>query len=384
MSLADELLADFESTEVLDEQTEVLPENIEEIDFRSIKNINNVSKLWDEIQPTLEQVINLKDASNLDHSLVVAANSRIPDIDNEIVLLSKFVQDRYSQRFPDLASLDLTPLDYVKVVAVVGNNLNNIDSDKLEQVLIKSKSIVVLMTAARTDTPPLSAEAWQSIDDACQLVHALDQARDLFVSYVSSKMDLIAPNTSALIGSHAAAQILGVTGGLAALARSPACNLPALGSKRQIGLGFGYTGIRQQGFLYFTPFVQSVPKDYRKQALRIIAAKVSLASRLDLANSDQDGTAGRKMLADAEMRLDKLMKPPGTANVKALPVPEEKKSKRRGGRRFRKFKEQFAMTDVRRAQNRIEFGKPEIELQGAGDESIGLGMLTSEAALKDV
>jgi len=43
--------------------------------------------------------------------------------------------------------------------------------------------------------------------------------------YVSSRMNVLAPNLSAIIGTTTAAKLLGVAGGLAGLAKMPACNV---------------------------------------------------------------------------------------------------------------------------------------------------------------
>jgi hypothetical protein len=43
--------------------------------------------------------------------------------------------------------------------------------------------------------------------------------------YVSSRMNVLAPNLSAIIGTTTAAKLLGVAGGLSGLAKMPACNV---------------------------------------------------------------------------------------------------------------------------------------------------------------
>ena len=43
--------------------------------------------------------------------------------------------------------------------------------------------------------------------------------------YVSSRMNVLAPNLSAIVGTTTAAKLLGVAGGLAGLAKMPACNV---------------------------------------------------------------------------------------------------------------------------------------------------------------
>jgi U4/U6 small nuclear ribonucleoprotein PRP31 len=43
--------------------------------------------------------------------------------------------------------------------------------------------------------------------------------------YVSSRMNILAPNLSAIVGTTTAAKLLGVAGGIGALAKMPACNV---------------------------------------------------------------------------------------------------------------------------------------------------------------
>lgn len=43
--------------------------------------------------------------------------------------------------------------------------------------------------------------------------------------------------------------------------------------------------------------------------------------------------------------------------VKALPAPLEAPRKKRGGRRVRKMKERYAVTELRKQANRMNFGE---------------------------
>lgn len=44
-------------------------------------------------------------------------------------------------------------------------------------------------------------------------------------NYVRSRMSVLAPNLSAIVGTTVAAKLLGVAGGLTALSKMPACNI---------------------------------------------------------------------------------------------------------------------------------------------------------------
>src|SRR5208282_1157594 len=66
---------------------------------------------------------------------------------------------------------------------------------------------------------------------------------------------------------------------------------------------------------------------------------------------------------------------------RALPAPLEPISKKRGGKRVRRMKDQNVMTEMRKLQNRTKFGEAEDEV-GFGDETEGLGMLTQSGSIR--
>lgn len=57
---------------------------------------------------------------------------------------------------------------------------------------------------------------------------------------------------------------------------------------------------------------------------------------------------------------------------KALPAPDDKPKRKRGGRRLRKMKDRYAMTEVRRQANRLAFNSVEDTYDETGR---GFGML---------
>lgn len=56
---------------------------------------------------------------------------------------------------------------------------------------------------------------------------------------VQRRMDRIAPNLSAAVGTEIAAQLMGVAGGLLALSKMPACNVQVRGWRGAGGRGAG-------------------------------------------------------------------------------------------------------------------------------------------------
>ncbi|RDW94530.1 hypothetical protein BP5796_00293 [Coleophoma crateriformis] len=327
---------------------------------------------------------------NPEYHLLTQSNTLSTSIDSEIILVHKFIRDHYSVRFPELETLVQNPLDYAKVVTIIGNgpmdhenikalqtSTNNPLGATLKSILPGPSVMTVTVEATTTKGREMSSSELERVMRACKMTLALDKAKKTLTDYVQSRMNLFAPNLTALIGSLTAAQLLNFAGGLTGLAKTPACNLPPLGSKKQSGTGFATNvGVRQQGFLYHSPIIQAIPNDLKRQAMRIVSAKVVLAARVDRVHNSPNGSTGEELRRQCEERLEKLTIPPPNKGQRALPAPDDKPARKRGGRRARKAKEATAMTDLRKAQNRMVFGKEEKEVgYGTGEGTAGLGMI---------
>ncbi|KAK3941881.1 Pre-mRNA-processing factor 31 [Diplogelasinospora grovesii] len=325
-----------------------------------------------------------------EYHVLTQSNSLSTSIDSEIVLVHKFIRDHYSVRFPELETLITNPLEYAKVVAILGNGPMDAESIKslqlstdnplgvtLKSVLDGPSLMIVTVEATTSKGQPMSEDELERVRQACAMVISLDKAKKTLTDYVQSRMNIFAPNLTALIGSLTAAQLLNQAGGLTGLAKTPACNLPAWGSKKQNTTALATNvGIRQQGFIFQSPVIRGIPHDLKKQAMKMFANKVVMCARSDCFHQFRDGSEGERLKDECLDRLDKLQQKPLNKGARALPVPDEKPSRKRGGRRARKAKEATAMTELRKAQNRLAFGKEEKEVgYGTGDSTKGLGMI---------
>lgn len=326
-----------------------------------------------------------------EYHLLTQANSLSTSIDTEVVIVHKWIRDHYSARFPELETLVTNPLEYAKTAAILGNG--PLDSDamrrmpqsadnplgvSLESVLDKPTLMIVTTSAITSKGQEMAQSTLDGVVAACGMIVKLDVAKRTLTDYVQSRMTIFAPNLTALIGSLTAAQLLNTAGGLTGLCKTPACNIAAWGSKKGANVSALATNVttRQQGYLFLSPIIRSIPTDLKKQAMRIVSAKVVLAARVDRIHSSPDGSAGDDLKEQCLERLEKLQEKPLNKGAKALPVPDDKPSRKRGGRRARQAKAATAMTDLRKAQNRMAFGHEEKEVgYGLGDETAGLGMI---------
>ncbi|KAH8370404.1 hypothetical protein KR093_003319 [Drosophila rubida] len=393
MSLADELLADLEEdndndaddAEMADademEQATLTQElaekllkptpNLMEVDV-TVQSVRELCKLRDSerLQNTLKQIEHYASRqrsaaemlgsveSDPEYCLIVDANAIAVDVDNEISIIHKFTKEKYQKRFPELDSLIIGEIEYLLAVKELGNDLDQVkNNEKLQAILTQATIMIVSVTASTTQGTMLTPAEKAKIDEACEMAIELNNFKSKIYEYVESRMTFIAPNLSMIVGASTAAKLLGIAGGLTKLSKMPACNVQVLGSQKKTLSGFSQTQmLPHTGYVYYSQIVQDTAPDLRRKAARLVAAKSVLAARVDACHESVHGEIGLKFKEDIEKKLDKLQEPPPVKFIKPLPKPIEGSKKKRGGKRVRKMKERYALTEFRKQANRMNFG----------------------------
>lgn len=382
MSLADELLADLEDNDQddlpIEEESEMMEaeehpdiKDFIQQDTTQINSVREICKLRDSemLQIIIKQIegfgSKIRKAGDVigpvetdpEYQLIVEANNLAQDIDNEIVTIHKFVRDKYQKRFPELESLVVSPLEYLRTVKELGNDLDQAKNNEiLQQFLTQATIMVVSVTASTTQGSLLLKFEKEQIAEACDMAMELNNFKLKIYEYVESRMAFIAPNISVILGASVAAKIMGVAGGLTRLSKIPACNVLLLGQQKKSPSGFSQsTMLPHTGFVYYSEIVQNTPPDLRRKAARLVSTKCTLAARVDACHESTDGRIGRQLRDEIERKLDKLQEPPPVKFVKPLPKPIDQSKKKRGGKRVRKMKERYALTEFRKHANRMNF-----------------------------
>jgi U4/U6 small nuclear ribonucleoprotein PRP31 len=353
-------------------------ERVDKINLRGVSDFKSIAQLWTKLRPVLEvsstpkytydikskihrsgialttllQQIdeyqklspaeqakkNLGKSDSPAYKLMNDANSLSTHIDSEIIVLHKWIRDHYSAFFAGLERLVENPVQYAKAVAIIGNGpmdakavgttTDNVMGQSLDKVLEKALLMSVRMEAATTKTTPLPEPEIKMIFKACEMVLALDNAKEKIRAFVQDRMAEHCPNLTTLIGAETAASLVQACGGIQGLASKPAVNLGNLGWKPsrtgQATNAYG-GGARQKGYIYHSPIVRNVPIDHRTQAIRIVAAKIALAARTDAVARTPDNSIGRQLAEDVARRLDVLTESAPNRGPRALPAPDDKR-----------------------------------------------------------
>ena len=266
-------------------------------------------------------------------------------------------------------------------VRELGNIIDKTKTNKtLQQVLTPATIMIVSVTASTTTGKEISQEKLDRIVEACDMAVKLNDTKHKIYAYVETRMSFIAPNLSVVLGSSIAAKLMGIVGGLTNLSRIPACNILVLGAPKRNTTGFTTAaGNPHHGYVYQTDLVTKVPPDFRTKAARLVAAKTALLARIDSCREAVDGSQGERLRDEIIHKLEKVQEPPPVKQVKALPAPIVKVQRRRGGKRVRKMKDRMAITEVRKAANRMNFGEIEEDVYQE-DLGITLGTLGAGGA----
>lgn len=306
-------------------------------------------------------------------------------LQGEIRLLHDYTKILYRQRFAELESLVPDPVKYVEVISIIEED-EQASSERFERdAKLSKEQILVLMMSMKT-----SIRQERQITDgeravllrARSYMLAIVSVRDKVNGYVVQRVSHIAPNLCALIGPEITSLLLSHFGGILELSQAPSCNLASIGKNKHLTheLHTSLTGVRQEGYIYRSQLVQDQPPQYHKQMLRMVCAKISLAARVDAGiNSCQesDSLLGDKWRREIMEKVHKQQESASNAEVKPLPVPKDEPKKKRSGRKFRKYKQQFQLSHLRQLQNRVEFGKQEQTMMDAYGEEVGLGIVNS-------
>ena len=251
-TLADDFLADLEELDSGDEEEneedddpDAMDEDLEGlVKDATVKGVAKLmaSEAFTSVVAEMQQFTDADEANTREivgpleeddeYKLIVRMNELSTDIDNEIMLIHKFVRDLYATKFPELENLIGNPVDYAKVVKEIGNEMD-LTMVNLDEVLPSATIMVVSVTGSTTPGKPLSPDELKRCMDGIDEMLTVFDHRMKILNYVESRMTKFAPNISALIGASLSARMIGLAGGLTSLSKIPSCNVQALGTSRK-------------------------------------------------------------------------------------------------------------------------------------------------------
>merc|ERR1711935_556149 len=178
----------------------------------------------------------------------------------------------------------------------------------------------------------------QNIDHFAGEVIKLAQMRKTLHEYLKAKMDIVAPNLTALVGEIIGARLISHAGSLTNLAKYPASTVQILGAEKALFRALKTKGnTPKYGLIFHSTFIGRAQQKNKGRISRYLANKCSIASRIDCFSDEASTIFGEKLKDQVEERLAFLTE--GTTPRKNVEVMQEaikevakrrKKKKRKG------------------------------------------------------
>ena len=122
--------------------------------------------------------------------------------------------------------------------------------------------------------------------------------------YVERTAAEVMPNFSAVAGPLLGARLLSVAGSLERLSMMPSSTIQLLGAEKALFRHLKGEGkAPKYGILFGHPLIQQAAKETKGKVARLVAAKLSIAARLDKFSGKDQGESLRKQLDDSVRKI---------------------------------------------------------------------------------
>lgn len=226
-------------------------------------------------------------------NLVVQVNGAIEELDKTINILIERLREWYSVHFPEMDRFVSSHEKFVKLVEKFGSR-EKIEDPELS--LLKEKSMGA----------DLKEEDVEAVRSLARTLFALYDERKYLEKYLEEVLKDVAQNFSAIAGTSLAAKLIAKAGGLGRLARMPSSTIQLLGAEKALFRHLKGKGRSpRHGIIFSHTLIQNAPDDHRGKIARLLAAKLSIAAKLDYYSKE---FRGDKMKKELEEKVREIFK----------------------------------------------------------------------------
>ncbi|RUS91145.1 hypothetical protein EGW08_001058 [Elysia chlorotica] len=239
-------------------------------------------------------------------TMIVQAVSLLDDVDKELNNYVMRLREWYGWHFPELSKIVTDNLAYARVVYIMGDRGNCAKLD-LSEILPEHLDKEMKWAAEISMGTEISTEDIFNIKSLCEQVIEMFKTRDELWSYLKERMAMVAPNLTILCGELVGARLIAHAGSLLNLAKHPASTVQILGAEKALFRALKTKhDTPKYGLIYHASLVGSATPKNKGKLSRMLAAKASLAIRVDALSETSDSTLGLEQRAKLESRVRNL------------------------------------------------------------------------------
>ncbi|EHK23729.1 uncharacterized protein TRIVIDRAFT_73865 [Trichoderma virens Gv29-8] len=219
------------------------------------------------------------------------------------------LREWYGSHFPELQRFASDNYTYAQLVSVIGNK-KTLSDEKLHDIAAilgedGEKAQAIIDAAKVSMGYDLASTDFEIIDQLARLVIKQADNRRSTSTYLDEKLDQVAPNLKALLGSSVAARLISHAGSLTSLAKLPSSTLQILGAEKALFRALKTKGNTPKfGLLFHAGAIAKASKQNKGRMSRCVANKASMASRIDVFSAEPSTRFGDAFKQQVDERLE--------------------------------------------------------------------------------
>ncbi|KAI6858662.1 Nucleolar protein, partial [Hortaea werneckii] len=214
-------------------------------------------------------------------TMIIQAIALLDDLDKELNTYAMRVKEWYGWHFPEMARIINDNLAYSRVILAMGMRNNAANTD-LSDVLPEEIEGAVKAAAEISMGTEITDEDLENIQALAEQVVGFTEYRQQLSSYLSARMQAIAPNLTALVGELVGARLIAHAGSLMNLAKSPASTIQILGAEKALFRALKTKhDTPKYGLIYHASLIGQASGKNKGKIARMLATKTALGLRVD-------------------------------------------------------------------------------------------------------
>jgi len=244
-------------------------------------------------------------------NMIIQSIALLDTLDKDLNTFAMRVREWYSWHFPELKGIVKDNYMFARCAALIQDKTSLFGEDsedkvaKLKEITGEDEIAEAVIAAAKSSMGvDCSAMDMLNIVNFTQRMVKLAEYRKNLAGYLSDKMNIVAPNLSALIGDTVGARLISKAGSLTNLAKSPASTVQILGAEKALFRALKTKGnTPKYGLIYHSTFIGRAEQKNKGRISRYLANKCSIATRIDSFSDDPTSIYGEKLREQVEERL---------------------------------------------------------------------------------
>ena len=243
-------------------------------------------------------------------TMIIHAIGLLDDLDKELNTYAMRTKEWYGWHFPEMAKIINDNVAYARVILEMGMRTSAHSAD-LSGILPEEIETAVKAAAEVSMGTEITREDLENIRALAEQVVDFTLYRQQLSSYLSARMQAIAPNLTALVGELVGARLIAHAGSLTNLAKSAGSTIQILGAEKALFRALKTKhDTPKYGLIYHASLIGQATGRNKGKVARMLANRAALSLRVD---SQADWGVGREGSGDAAEPTDEERAAYGTA-----------------------------------------------------------------------